>query len=81
MTTDRIWPREMGSNDPRGASEKIARTERPALRRSADGGVPLGRWATRYFAREAAAFLGQSMLFAGSVGCMLAVVGVLLKLF
>ena len=81
MTTDRIWPREMASIDPTGASERIARTERTALRPSAVGGVPRRRWAIRSFARDAAAFLGQSMLFAGSVGCMLAVVGVLLKLF
>jgi hypothetical protein len=78
MTTDRIWPPEMASIDPAGASEPIARTERLAVRR---GGVALGRRATRSFARDAAAFLGQSMLFAGSVACMLAVVGVLLRLF
>jgi hypothetical protein len=80
MTTGRMWPRQMASIDPAGASEKILRTERTP-RRSAVGGVPLGRWATRSFARDAVAFLGHSMLFAGSVGCMLAVVGVLLKLF
>jgi hypothetical protein len=81
MTAERIWSRELASIDHTGAPEKIARAERPALRRSAVGGVSLGRWVTRSFARDAAAFLGQSMLFAGSVGCMLAVVGVLLKLF
>ena len=81
MTTDRIWPREMASIDPAGAPEQIARTARPIWRRSAVGGVPLGRWATRSFARDTATFLGQSVLFAGSVGCMLAIVGVLLKMF
>jgi hypothetical protein len=59
----------------------MASTEQSAHRPSAVRGAPLGHWATRSFARDVAAFLGQSMLFAGSVGCMLGVAVVLLKLF
>jgi hypothetical protein len=81
MTVHRVWPREMASIERTGPSEQIARSERPARHRTAVGGAPLGRGAIPSFARDAAAFLGQSMLFAGSVACMLAVVGVLLRLF
>jgi hypothetical protein len=59
----------------------MASTEEAAHRRSAVTSPLLGRWAIRSFARDAAEFLGQSMLFAGSVSCMVGVVVVLLKLF
>ena len=75
------WRREAGPIGHTGASEKMGSMDSAVRCRSAVGSAPLGRWATRSFVRGAAAFLGQSMLFAGSVGRMLAVVGVLLRLF
>jgi hypothetical protein len=68
----------MGSIGHIGASERMVSTDRAPRRCSA---VSSAHWVTRSLARDAGVFVGQSILFASSVGCMLGVVVVLLKLF
>jgi hypothetical protein len=58
----------------------MTRTERPAVLRAATRASLCG-WPDPEFARHTGSLLGRSILFAGSMGCLLAGFAMLLRLF